>query len=142
MLIIFTINRRHRHIRLFPCQDTTFEIDALITDIRQFTSSIGRAATTTAIDRNRLAFRKFGLSLFHEVALELVDQDGALDMPFGKLVDLPHVKNHHVGVGYQFCKRSHFHVLKILCSARALLATGCRQPKCGKQVKIFFISVS
>ena len=117
MLIIFTTIRHHWHIRLFPCQDTTFEIDALITDIRQFTSSIGRAATTTAIDRNRLAFRKFGLSLFHKVALELVDQDGALDMPFGKLVGLPHVKDHHVGVGYQFCKRCHFHVLKILCSA-------------------------
>lgn len=96
MLIIFTINRRHRHIRLFPCQDTTFEIDALITDIRQFTSSIGRAATTAAIYCNSFILRQFSLDLLHEITLELVDKDSSFDMPFGKFIGLTYVKDYHV----------------------------------------------
>ena len=46
----------HRHIRLFPREDATFKVHTLIADICQLSCCIGRAATTAAIDGNRLIF--------------------------------------------------------------------------------------
>ena len=107
-----------------PSDDTTLQINALVPDISQSSGSIGRTATTAAIDGNGLVCRQSGLCLFHKITLSLIYQNSSLDMPFRIFSSSPHIKHNHIRISNKFCEPLHIYVLKIL------LATGRCQAKC------------
>ena len=109
-----------------PSDDATFQIDTLVPSISQLSGSIGRTATTAAIDGYLLINRQNGLGFLHKVTLSLVYQDSPLNMPFCKFSGSPYIKHHHTGICNQFCKPLHIRILKIL------LTTSRSQAKCSQ----------
>ena len=106
-----------------PSHYTTFQINTLITDFSQSSSSIGRTATTTAIDGNSLVCRQSGLCFLQEITLSLVYQDSPFEMSFCKFSSSPHIEHYDICICNQFCEPLHIRILKIL------LATSRIQPQ-------------
>ena len=121
--MFYVLFLRYRHIGSLPSHDATLQINALVADICQSSGSIGRTATTAAIDGYSLVCRQSGLCFLHEVILSLVYQDSTLNMPFGKFSGSPHIKHHDIRICNQFSKSLHIRILKIL------LATSRIQPQ-------------